>query len=79
MRCGDVSMAEYAADALNGHASIEAHDGEGVACAVEGNVLADAAGFEHEWYVFSQGSIADGGEELFTVGGIAVDNVDGSW
>lgn len=72
LRGGNVGMAQQPADALDGHAGIEGHDGEGVARTVEGDVAADAAALHDGRNVLGQRAIVDGAKDGTFVAGVAL-------
>ena len=74
---GDVSVPQQTADALDGHAGVEGHDGKGVAGAVEGDVLVDAAGKDDVGHMLGQCAIVDIAENSVSPLLVALDNGDG--
>ena len=74
---GDIGVAQYAADTLDGHSGIEGHDGKGVAGTVEGDVFGDAAARHQSRHLGSQGAVVDRGEDGAAATPIAVDDVEG--
>ena len=74
---GDVGVSEYAADTFDRHACIEGHDGESVACAVESDMLGNAAKLHQPRHLGRNHTVVDGAKDGRFAVAIAVDDVKG--